>query len=190
MSNRAIPILCAFLPLFVHAQNSAPEVLPMVDPIPPARDVAWPGVITLSVDASDVTRGVFHVTETIPVAAAGPLTLLYPKWLPGNHSDSGPISQLAGLKLNAGGRPLPWSRDPIDVFAFHINVLEGTASVEAQFQFLGPTDADQGRIVTTPGHGPVGKGAKQAPLAVHPQIAGGPDCGCADDDWISRQDKY
>ena len=63
----------------------------MVDPIPPARDVAWPGVITLSVDASDVTRGVFHVTETIPVAAAGPLTLLYPKWLPGNHSDSGPI---------------------------------------------------------------------------------------------------
>jgi predicted metalloprotease with PDZ domain len=150
MNHRALPILFAFLPLLTHAQNSAPEAQPIVDTIPPARDVAWPGVITIAVDASDVTRGIFHVSEAIPVAADGPLTLLYPKWLPGYHSDEGQVSELAGLKFNAGGRSLPWRRDPVDVFAFHIDVPKGTSSVEAQFEFLAPTDEKQGRIVTTP----------------------------------------
>ncbi|MGA2544601.1 MAG: peptidase M61 [Verrucomicrobiota bacterium] len=150
MSNRALPIFFALLPLFTHAQNSAPEAQPIVDTIPPARDVAWPGVITISVDASDITRGIFRVSETIPVSAAGPLTLLYPKWLPGNHSGSGPIPELAGLKFNTGGRALPWRRDPVDVFAFHVDVPQGASRIEAQFQFLAPTDASQGRIVTTP----------------------------------------
>jgi predicted metalloprotease with PDZ domain len=150
MSNRALPIFFALLPLFTHGQNSAPEAQPIVDTIPPARDVAWPGVITISVDASDITRGIFRVSETIPVGAAGPLTLLYPKWLPGNHSGSGPIPELAGLKFNTGGRSLPWRRDPVDVFAFHVDVPQGASRIEAQFQFLAPTDASQGRIVTTP----------------------------------------
>jgi predicted metalloprotease with PDZ domain len=150
MSNRALPILIALLPLFACAQNSAPQAQPIVDSIPPARDVAWPGVIALSVDASDNTRGIFRVVETIPVAAPGPLVLLYPKWLPGHHTDNGPISELAGITFQAGGRLLPWRRDPVDVFAFHIDVPEGASSVEAQFQFLAPTDVNQGRIVTTP----------------------------------------
>jgi predicted metalloprotease with PDZ domain len=150
MSNRALPILIALLPLFACAQNSAPQAQPIVDSIPPARDVAWPGVIALSVDASDNTRGIFRVVETIPVAAPGPLVLLYPKWLPGHHTDNGPISELAGITFQAGGRLLPWRRDPVDVFALHIDVPEGASSVEAQFQFLAPTDVNQGRIVTTP----------------------------------------
>ncbi len=150
MSNPALPILFVLLPLFSEAQNSAPEAQPIADTIPPARDVAWPGVITISVDASDNARGVFRVSETLPVAAAGPLTLLYPKWLPGHHTDSGPISELAGITFQAGGRALAWRRDPVDVFAFHIEVPERTSSVEVQFQFLAPTDVSQGRIVTAP----------------------------------------
>jgi predicted metalloprotease with PDZ domain len=150
MSHRALTIFFTLMPLITHAQNSAPEALPIVDTIPAARDVAWPGVITISVDASDNTRGIFLVREIIPVAGAGPLTLLYPKWLPGHHTDNGSISQLAGLQFNAAGHSLPWRRDPVDVFAFHLDVPEGTSSVEAQFQFLAPTDIAQGRIVTTP----------------------------------------
>jgi len=139
-----------FSPLLAAAQNSAPEALPIVDTIPAARDVAWPGVITESVDATDVTRAIFHITETIPVAEAGPLTLLYAKWLPGNHSPSGQIPELAGLKFSADGKSLPWRRDPVDVFAFHLEVPKGASSIEAQFEFLAPTDTTQGRIVTTP----------------------------------------
>ncbi len=131
------------------AQNSAPTAQPIVDTIPEARDVARPGVITEFVDASDVTRGIFRVQETLP-ATAGLLTLLYPKWLPGNHSPSGPIPQLAGLKLTADGQVLPWRRDPVDVFAFHVEVPSKATSIEARFDFLAPTEAAQGRIVTTP----------------------------------------
>lgn len=148
--NRLLPILFASLPLAAAAQNSAPTALPIADVIPAARDIPRPGVITLAVDATDVTRGIFQVSENIPVAAAGPLTLLYPKWLPGEHSPSGQIKELAGIKFSAGGKSLAWRRDPVDVFAFHVEVPQGASSVDAQFQFLAPTDSAQGRIVTTP----------------------------------------
>jgi predicted metalloprotease with PDZ domain len=150
MKLRALPILLALCPFLAQAQDKAPQALPIVDTIPAARDIAYPGTITLLVDASDTTRGIFRVSETIPVSAAGPLTLLYPKWLPGSHSPGGSISSVAGLKIIAGGKVLPWRRDSVDVCAFHLDVPAGTAAVEAQFQFLAPTDTAQGRIVTTP----------------------------------------
>jgi predicted metalloprotease with PDZ domain len=132
------------------AQNSEPMAQPIVDSIPPTRDVPWPGVINLSVDASDKIRGVFRVRETIPVGSAGPLTLLYPKWIPGTHSPIGPIAALAGIQFAGDGHSLPWRRDPVDVYAFHIEVPKATARLEAQFQYLAPTDVAQGRIATTP----------------------------------------
>ncbi len=151
LSRRQIILLLlgVSLPLLMHAQNSAPTTQPIVDTDPrgPRGDVAYSGVIALSVDASDVTRGIFRVKETIPVTA-GPLTLLYPKWLPGNHAGSGPITQLAGLKLLADGQPLPWRRDPVDVFAFHVEVPPKATSIEAQFDFLAPTDTAQGRTLS------------------------------------------
>jgi len=138
------------LPFCAIAQNSEPAAQQIVETIPAARDVAWPGVINLSVDASDNNRGIFRIRELIPVNQPGPLTLLYPKWLPGNHSPTGPIAALAGIQFTANGRSLPWRRDPVDVYAFHLDVPQGTTRVEAQFQYLAPTDATQGRIATTP----------------------------------------
>ena len=150
MRNGELPLLFALLPLIAGAQNSAPEAQPFIDRIPPARAAAFPGVIALSVDASDITRGIFAVRETIPIAAPGPLTLLYPKWLPGEHAPAGQIANLAGLTLTAGGASLPWRRDTVDVFAFHVEVPAETSQIEARFQYLSPTDVNQGRIVTTP----------------------------------------
>ena len=46
--------------------------------------------IRLGVDASNVAQKVIHCREKIPVQP-GPLMLYYPKWLPGDHSPSGPI---------------------------------------------------------------------------------------------------
>jgi predicted metalloprotease with PDZ domain len=117
--------------------------------IPEPRDNAYPGVIELSVDASDVTRGIFRVQERVPVAAAGPLTLLYPEWHPGKHSARGAINLLAGLEIRAGGQVLPWRRDPVNVFAFHVDVPTGTSALDLSFQFVSPTQGNQGRIVMT-----------------------------------------
>lgn len=133
------------------ATNSLPQPVAITDTIPAAKDVPYPGgTIQLVVDATDVTRGIFTVKETIPVAQAGKLTLLFPKWLPGNHSPSGQVSKMAGLVITADGKTIPWVRDTVDVYAFHLDVPEGTKSIEAHFQYLSPTAGNQGRIVTTP----------------------------------------
>jgi predicted metalloprotease with PDZ domain len=126
-----------------------PSGVPFPPPIAEARDVAYPGVITLDVDASDVARGIFRVRERIPVAQAGPLTLLYPEWLPGKHAPRGAINLLSGLEIRAGGELLPWRRDPVNVYAFHIDVPAGTAALDLAFQFVSPTQTNQGRIVVT-----------------------------------------
>ena len=94
--------------------------------IPAPRDVPYPGVIQLQVDATDLGHRLFRVKETLPVAAPGRTTLLYPKWLPGNHSTTGPIDKLAGLIIRSDtGERLEWQRDPVEMHAFHIDVPAG-----------------------------------------------------------------
>lgn len=134
----------------VPAGNSAPRPVPFVDTIPAAQDKPYPGVIKLDVDATDTERGIFLVKETIPVATTGEVALLLPKWLPGNHAPRGEIEKVAGLVVRSGGRVLPWTRDPVDVHAFHVNVPAGAKQLDVEFQFLSATKADQGRIVATP----------------------------------------
>ena len=129
--------------------TSRPEPLPITDTIPPPRDTPYPGTIRLAVDATDVVHGIFRVKETIPVQP-GPLTLLYPKWIPGDHAPAGTIDKLAGLVITAGGKTIPWRRDTVDVSAFHVDVPDGVSAIDLQFQFLSPTDANQGRIMMTP----------------------------------------
>ena len=145
----SLQALWNFLPGCALAQAGEPMAVPIVETIPPPRDVPWPGVIQLSVDASDNIRGVMRVREMISMDRSGQLVLLYPKWLPGVHGPAGAIASLAGIQFTADGHSLTWRRDPVDVYAFHVDVPQGTARVEAQFQFLAPTDASQGRISST-----------------------------------------
>jgi len=133
----------------VPAGNSAPRPVPVVDTIPAAQDVAYSGTLLLDIDATDTERGIFRVTETIP-ARAGHLVLLFPKWLPGAHTPRGEIEKLAGLVIRANGKVVPWTRDTVDVTAFHIDVPQGAREVVAEFQFLSATKPDQGRIAVTP----------------------------------------
>jgi predicted metalloprotease with PDZ domain len=117
--------------------------------VPPPVDVTWPGTLTLSVDASDLDRRLFRVREQIPVTP-GPLTLLYPQWLPGKHAPRGAIDKLAGLAIRGNGQPIAWTRDPVEVYAFHLDVPAGVATLEVEFEFLTPLEPAQGRVVVTP----------------------------------------
>lgn len=134
----------------VPPQNSKPAATAKVDRIPAARDIAYPGTIQLTVDASDVARAIFKVHERIPVPGPGDFVILYPKWLPGNHSPSGQINKVAGFRAAANGRELKWVRDDLDVYAFHIAVPEGVGAIDIDFQYLSPTAGNQGRVVATP----------------------------------------
>jgi predicted metalloprotease with PDZ domain len=97
--------------------------------------------VSLFVDATDAPRKIFHARMTIP-ARPGSLTLYYPKWIPGEHGPTGPIQDLAGLKFTANGKTLPWRRDLLDGWTFHIEVPAGASSVEASLDFISPAGSD------------------------------------------------
>src|SRR5580692_5790065 len=128
MKNR-----CYSLALMIGATACAPAALasgeaqpvPMSLNIPAPRDVPYPGVLKLSVDATDVAHHVFKVHESLPVSTPGDLVLLFPEWIPGTHAPEGDVSSFAGLSVHSGGSTLPWTRDPLNVYAFHVQVPKG-----------------------------------------------------------------
>lgn len=93
--------------------------------------------VSVSVDATEAPRKIFHVRLTIP-AKPGTLTLYYPKWIPGEHGPTGPVQDLAGLKFSADGKSLVWRRDLLDGWTFHVEVPAGASSVEASLDFISP----------------------------------------------------
>ena len=120
----------------------------MPPPIVAPVDTPYPGTISLFVDATNVSDRIFNVRESIPVKGRE-ITLLYPQWLPGTHSPSNPIAALAGLVVTTNGKHIPWMRDRVDMYAFHIDVPPDAKTLEATFQFLAPIDPKKGRISLT-----------------------------------------
>ena len=97
--------------------------------------------ILLNLDATEAPRKIFHCKMVIP-ATPGPLTLLYPKWIPGDHGPTGTIQDLTGLKFSAGGKEIPWERDLVDMFAIHLQVPEQATNVEAELDYVSPASAE------------------------------------------------
>jgi predicted metalloprotease with PDZ domain len=140
----AAALCCLALP--AYGQQPAPLPPPIAAP----QDTPLAGRIELNVDATDLDRHIFRVTETVPVPQDGKLTLLLPKWLPGNHGPTGAIAALAGLVVTANGHEVPWLRDTVNMYAFHVAPPAGARSVQVQFQYLSPVEKSEGRVVTTP----------------------------------------
>jgi predicted metalloprotease with PDZ domain len=135
----------------ISATLSAPAAVPLSRAVPDPVDRAYPGgAMRLDIDATDVTRGVYRVTQTVPVAPGTTrLTLMLPQWLPGNHGPRGTMAELVDIQFFAGTQKLTWKRDPVEVFAFHIDVPAGTREVTARFLHTSPLQASEGRITMT-----------------------------------------
>ena len=110
--------------------------------LPAPLDQPYPGMLTLAVDLTDAPKKLFRVRETIPVKS-GPLTLYYPKWIPGEHAPSGPIANVAGLIIRANGKALPWRRDLREMYALHLTVPAGVSELDLSFQFLSPGEGGE-----------------------------------------------
>lgn len=150
LNNVAGNVLATFnksaLTLAVLAATSAPFA--SAQSIPAPVDKAYPGTIVLDVDATNLDQKIFKIHERIPVSA-GQLTLFYPQWLPGHHSPSGPLTQLGGLLIAGNGKAIEWKRDPVEMYAFHLDIPEGVKFIDADYQFLSPVEGNQGRITAT-----------------------------------------
>ncbi|MBJ7319551.1 MAG: M61 family metallopeptidase, partial [Brevundimonas sp.] len=125
--------------------------LPRSQPsIPAPADTPYPGVIQYRADITDLERRIIRVSQTIPVAGPGPLILLYPKYLPGNHADTGPIQLLAGLTVTANGQRIEWLRDTLEPYAFHLDIPAGVTQIDVAFQQLTQPDSSNWRVLMTP----------------------------------------
>jgi predicted metalloprotease with PDZ domain len=144
----AVTLLAA--PVVAQVARSEPQPIAAAPALPAPRDVAYPGTIALNVDATDIDRRIFRITQKIPVARPGSLTLLYSQWIMGNHAPRGPIYNYSGLKISANGKAVAWTRDPADVYAFHVDVPAGVKSLDVEAQFLTPIEAAQGPVMVTP----------------------------------------
>lgn len=138
---------CAVFPPLAHSQQyRGPQPVPMPPQIKMPIDKPYPaGTIGLAASVTDVAHRVIQVHETLPVQP-GELTLLYPAWIPGNHSPTGPISEFSGLEVSANGQRIPWTRDRVNMYAFHVNVPAGASALDVKFDYLSPLRPNQGRI--------------------------------------------
>ena len=111
--------------------------------------MAYPGTIALDIDATDLATGAFRVTETIPVEpGTSRLVLLLPEWIPGHHEQYGLPAELAGLHFAANGTALTWHRDPVDPYAFFIDVPPGATEVVARMIHTSPLQGSNTDRVT------------------------------------------
>jgi len=138
--------LCVALTATGHAQSSTgPQPAPLPPPIVAPADTPYPGTISLLVDVTNLTDRILNVHETIPIKGRE-ITLLYPEWLPGTHSPSNPVAELAGLVVTANGKRIPWLRDRVNMYAFHIEAPKDATALDITFQYLAPLDPRRGRI--------------------------------------------
>lgn len=151
IQSRLLPLLCcACVALSAYAERDA-QPLPVPVPMPPAiaapLDKPYPGVLSVSVDISNINDRIERVHEEIPVVPGSrEMVLLYPQWLPGEHEPAGPIQALGGIVTTVDGRRVQWVRDTVDVYAFHVPVAAGAKTVGVDFDYLSAIKPTAGRI--------------------------------------------
>ena len=91
--------------------------------------------IQITASLVDAPRKLYHSDSEIPVKA-GHLTLITPQWIPGDHRPTGPVSDIVGVVFTANGKPLPWRRDDVDMYEFHIDVPPGVTALHAHLDCI------------------------------------------------------
>lgn len=114
--------------------------------------------LTVRVDAREIARKHLHTDMSLAVKG-GPLTLVFPKWIPGEHGPTGPLESIIGLEIRAHGVLLPWHRDPLDMYAIGVTVPDGATRLDMALDTglltegggvfsTGPTSSEQLAVLT------------------------------------------
>ncbi|OYW77277.1 MAG: peptidase M61, partial [Asticcacaulis sp. 32-58-5] len=132
-----------------QAPYQAPYQASATPAIPAARDIAYPGMLKVLVDATDLDHRRWVVRQVVPVDKAGEMVLMTPLWLPGKHAPQRFADKIANVRFSAKGETLTWLRDPVAVNAFRFTVPDGVTEVVAEFEYLAPMTTAAGRVVQT-----------------------------------------
>lgn len=91
--------------------------------------------MTITADLTDAPRKLLHAEIEIPVKS-GAFTFTAAKWIPGTHTIAGPIGEFSGIFVTGNGQPIPWRRDDVDMYAFHVNIPDGVTRLHIHDDFL------------------------------------------------------
>lgn len=127
-----------------------PKGAPFGPAIAAPENKPYPGLLKVKADLTDIDRRIVHIEQTIPVSNSGEMVFMMAKWLPGKHHPfMNQVARIGGLSFKAGNQSLVWKRNPLDAFAFHVEIPEGTQFITINFDYLSPTLPSHGRIVMT-----------------------------------------
>ena len=150
LASASVPAMAQVPASQGHTPLPAPTSLPHPLPaIPAPQDRDYPGVIAIQADLTDLDHQIIRVRQTVPVSA-GHLVLQYPKFIPGNHADTGPIQLISGLTVTGNGQRIEWVRDTVDPHAFHLDIPAGVSSIDVAFEWLTQPSNAVWRVVMTP----------------------------------------
>jgi len=119
-------MLLRFLSLALAALPLSLSVLPAAAERPPIR---------ITADLSDAPRKLYHAEIDLPVSP-GPITLITPQWIPGTHMPAGPAGSITGVVFTANGQALPWRRDDVNLYEFHLIIPEGVTTLHAHLDCI------------------------------------------------------
>jgi len=86
--------------------------------------------IQIHADLTDAPRKLFHADVEIPVHP-GPLDLITPEWIPGAHGPDGPVHDITGIRFEVDGKTIPWHRDPVNTYEYHVDIPAGATTLHA-----------------------------------------------------------
>ncbi len=115
MTNRALTLA---LPLLLAASSFAQQT-----------------PIQITADLTDAPRKLFHAEIDIPVHA-GPLAVTAAAWVPGHHATKNTDNDITGLVFTANGATIPWRRDDVDLYQFHLTVPVGVTTLHAHLDYI------------------------------------------------------
>jgi predicted metalloprotease with PDZ domain len=119
----------ALSPAFAQAQKRAKNVEKTAVPMAPKTP------IQITANLTDAPRKLYHAEVELPVTE-GPLTLTTPRWIPGNHRPTGPVDDITGMVFTSNGQTLPWRRDDVDLYEFHVTIPKGVTTLHAHLDCI------------------------------------------------------
>lgn len=118
--------------------------------------VSYSTTLTLSVDATDISRKLIHTKIEIPVQA-GKVGLYYPDWAPGIHGPRNPLQNLGEVSFTTtDGETVEWQRDPLHVHRFIVEVPRGVRQIVAHTTYIASQPSVNSRGVDSYGNSLVG----------------------------------
>ncbi len=91
--------------------------------------------IRITADLSEAPRKLYHAEIDLPVKS-GMNSFTTPQWIPGNHRPTGPVDDITGVVFSANGKTIPWRRDDVDLYEFHVDVPAGVTTLHAHLDCI------------------------------------------------------